>query len=138
MKKNQKNQKSKIATGYLVPENYFIDFSNRILSQLPDEESNIVSFHSNRFKIAVAIAAAILVIMMIPIYNQFTSTTLELDATTIEHHLTYQSDMDCYELVSELDESDFNQLQSTFQVSNETIETILATNPRLESLITDY
>lgn len=141
MKKFKLDKKSKNVTNFLVPENYFNDFSKKINIQLPEEERNVISFQSNKFKvaIAVAVAAVVLVGLLIPLYNTFySSTSLNIDATTIEHHLTYQSEIDSYELISELDESDMNQLQSNFQVHNETIETILAKDPALETLITDY
>jgi hypothetical protein len=136
MKKFKLEKKNTIASGFIVPEEYFIDFSEKVLSQLPKQESKVVSFFNNR-NIIYAVAAAVIIGLFIPFYNQISTTTVVLDANTIENHLTYQTDIDSYELISELEEEDINSIQSSLRLHDETIETILSKNPDLETLISE-
>ncbi len=137
MKKFKLEKKNTIASGFIVPEEYFIDFSKKVLSQLPEQESKVVSFFNTKNNIIYAVAAAVIIGLFIPFYNQISTTTVVLDANTIENHLTYQADIDSYELISELEEDDINSIQSSLRLHDETIETILSKNPDLETLISE-
>ena len=55
----------------------------------------------------------------------------------LENHLAYQTDINQYELISELDEEDLTKMESAIQLKDETIEDILTTNSDLERLITE-
>lgn len=83
-------------------------------------------------------AAAVLVVgLLLPIYNQFTTNSDEIDITTLENHLTYQSNLNSYDLISELDDEDLTKLGTTIGLKDETIEEILVTNSDLEKLISE-
>jgi hypothetical protein len=127
----------KIASGFNTPEQYFDDFSKKILLQLPHENEKIIPLFSNRLKWLWSVAAILIVGLLLPIYNQFTSTSEELDAATLENHLTYQIEINPYELISELDEENFNKIQPKVPLKNEIIEDILTKNPDLEVLISE-
>ena len=97
----------------------------------------IIPLYQKRKKIYFAIAAILIIGLTLPIYNQLFANSSELDASTLENHLTYQSNINQYELISELDEEDLNQLESTIHLNDENIEDALLTNSDLERLITE-
>ena len=137
MKTFKLENEPKIASGFTTPEHYFDDFSSKVMSQLPYEKTKVIPLYQSR-KTLFFVAAAVLVIgLLLPIYNQFLTTPDELYATTLENHLTYQTDINSYELISELEEEDINKIQPKITLKNEAIEDILTSNPDLERLIAE-
>ena len=110
MKTFKLENEPKIESGFIVPEQYFDDFSERFTAQLTEEKTLIIPLYQKRKKIYFAIAAILVIGLTLPIYNQLIANSSELDASTLENHLTYQSNLNQYELISELDEEDLNQL----------------------------
>ncbi len=137
MKTFKLENEPKIEPGFIVPEHYFDDFSKKVLSQLPEEKNNVIPLFQRRKNLFYAVAAVLVVSLLLPIYNQFSTTSQELDATTLENHLTYQTDINPYELISELDETEINKLQPKTSLKDETVEAFLTTNPDLERLISE-
>lgn len=135
MKAFKINEKSKIKSGFLIPDTYFDDFSKQILSQLPEKEISTIPLLKRNKTLLFAIAAMLVIALFLPIFNQFLSNSEELDTTTIENHLTYQNDITTYELISELEDEDLNKIGTTTELKDETIEDILTTNSDLEKLI---
>ncbi|MEY2923416.1 MAG: hypothetical protein RL108_2042, partial [Bacteroidota bacterium] len=80
MEKDKLNIKSKITSGFSTPENYFVDFSVKILSKLPQEESKIISLKTDKKYWLFAAAAAVLILLSIPVFNLIQSNTAELDS----------------------------------------------------------
>jgi hypothetical protein len=135
MKAFKLENEPKIESGFKTPEHYFENFSAKVLQQLPKEEPKVISLFQKR-KIVMMMAAAILVIaLMIPIVNTYTTKTKELDSNTLENYLTYQSNMNQYELINELDSEDINKINTTVVLEDETIEDLLSVNSNAENLI---
>ena len=124
MKAFKINEKSKIKSGFLIPDTYFDDFSKQILSQLPDKEISTIPLLKRNKTLLFAIAAMLVIALFLPIFNQFLFNSEELDTTTIENHLTYQNDITTYELISELEDEDLNKIGTTTELKDETIEDI--------------
>jgi hypothetical protein len=137
MKTFKLENEPKIESGFIVPDHYFDDFSEKVLSQLPNEKNTIIPLFQRRKNLFYAVAAVLVVSLLLPIYNQFSTTSQELDATTLENHLTYQTDINPYELISELEETEINKIQPSTNLKDETIEDLLTTNPDLERLISE-
>ena len=127
----------KIKSGFTIPEHYFNDFSEKLLFQLPEEKNNAIPLFQKRKKLILAAAAILIIGLLIPIYNQFTPNSQELDSNTLENHLTYQTDINPYDLISELEDKDITKMESKIPLKNEVIEDILTENPDLERLITE-
>lgn len=125
----------KIESGFIIPEHYFDDFSKKVLSQLPEEKSKVVPLFQRRKNMFFAAAAVFIIGLLVPIYNPFSTTSDELDTATLENHLSYQTDINSYELISGLDEDDLDEIETTIGLQDETIEDILVTNSDLEKLI---
>lgn len=125
----------KIKAGFIVPEHYFEDFSQKMLSQLPKEKVQIIPLFQTKRNLFLAIAAVFILALFIPIYNTFNINNTEIDNATLENHLTYQAEISSYELVSEIEDTDFNSIQIGSNLKDESVEDILTSNPDLEKLI---
>ncbi len=137
MKKFDLENMPKTTSGFIVPDNYFEDFSKKVLSQLPDETNRVIPLYKQKRKLIMAVAAILVVGLFIPIFNQLSKPAEELDLTTLENHLSYQTNINQYDLISELDEDDLNKMGATIQLKDEIIEEHLSTNSDLERLLSE-
>ena len=72
---------------------------------------------------------------MIPVYTTLSTNTKTLDETTLENYITYQSNVNQYDLISELELEDINKIKTTIPIEDEAIEDVLTTNSDMEHLI---
>jgi hypothetical protein len=135
MKTFKLENQPKIESGFKTPENYFENFSAKMTQQLPEKESKVISIFQKRKIILMTVAAILVIAMMIPVYTFFSTKSNELDETTLENYLTYQSSMNQYDLITELEPEDINKIETVFPLEDETIEDILTTNSDMEHLI---
>ncbi len=137
MKKFNLENIPKTTSGFIVPDNYFEDFSKNVLSQLPDETNRVIPLYKQKSKLLMAVAAILVIGLFIPIFNQLSKPSEELDLTTLENHLSYQTNINQYDLISELDEDDLNKMGATIQLNDEIIEEHLSSNSDLERLLSE-
>ena len=137
MKKFNLENAQKTTSGFIVPDNYFEDFSKKVLSQLPEEPNRVIPLYKQKSKLLMAVAAILVIGLFIPIFNQLSKPAEELDLTTLENHLSYQTNINQYDLISELDEDDLNKMGATIQLKDEIIEEHLSSNSDLESLLSE-
>ena len=137
MKKFNLENIPKTTSGFIVPDNYFEDFSKNVLSQLPDETKRVIPLYKQKSKLLMAVAAILVIGLFIPIFNQLSKPSEELDLTTLENHLSYQTNINQYDLISELDEDDINKMGATIQLKDEIIEEHLSSNSDLERLLSE-
>ncbi len=137
MKKFDLENIPKTTSGFIVPDNYFEDFSKNVLSQLPDETKRVIPLYKQKSKLLMAVAAILVIGLFIPIFNQLSKPSEELDLTTLENHLSYQTNINQYDLISELDEDDLNKMGATIQLKDEIIEEHLSSNSDLERLLSE-
>ena len=137
MKKFNLENIPKTTSGFIVPDNYFEDFSKNVLSQLSDETKRVIPLYKQKSKLIMAVAAILVIGLFIPIFNQLSKPSEELDLTTLENHLSYQTNINQYDLISELDEDDLNKMGATIQLNDEIIEEHLSSNSDLERLLSE-
>jgi hypothetical protein len=137
MKKFNLENIPKTTSGFIVPDNYFEDFSKKVLSQLPEEPNRVIPLYKQKSKLLMSVAAILVIGLFIPVYNQLSRPSEELDLTTLENHLSYQTNINQYDLISELDEDDLNKMGATIQLKDEIIEEHLSSNSDLESLLSE-
>jgi len=138
MKAFKLENEPKIRPGFKTPEHYFDDFSAKMLQQVNEEKQVKVIPIYNRKKVISLLAAAVVVIaLMIPIINNYNNTSKELDEDTLETYLSYQSNLNQYDLIKELDTKDIDKLNKGVALEQETLEDILASNPNIENLISE-
>ena len=129
------NNEPKIESGFKTPDHYFENFSEKMMLELAKEEPKVISFFQKRKKILMMVAAVLVIALMIPILNVSPTSTKELDDATLENYLSYQSNINQYDLINALEAEDINTIKTTIALEDNTIEDILATNANLEHLI---
>ncbi|KAF2509474.1 hypothetical protein EYY60_13950 [Flavobacterium zhairuonense] len=139
MKAFKLENEPKIKSGFKTPEHYFDDLSAKVLQQINEKEVEVkvIPFYKRKNVISIAAAAVIVFALMIPIINNYNDTSKELDEATLETYLSYQSNLNQYDLIQNLDTKDIQKLNKNVAIEDETLEDILASNPNIEHLISE-
>ncbi|AXB58676.1 hypothetical protein [Flavobacterium fluviale] len=137
MKTFKLENEPKIKSGFKAPEHYFDDFSEKVLQQLNEKEVKVIPFYKRKRSLSLAAAAVIGFALLIPIVNNYRATSNDLDEATLETYLAYQSNLNQYDLIQKLDNSDIEKLNNNITLEDETIEDILSTSPNIEHLISE-
>jgi hypothetical protein len=135
MKTFKLDNELKIETGFTVPENYFEDFSARMMQQLPENEPKIISIFAKKKTWMYAAAAILVLALSLPIYNNYFSRSSEIDETTLENYITYHSTVSDTDLVNLLDEQDIQKMSVDLNIEDITIENELSQNKNLEQYL---
>lgn len=136
MKEFKLNNIPKIESGFKTPDElYFENFSANLLSQLPKEEPKTISLFQKKKSIIMMVAAVFVLALAIPSLLKNASNTNELDATTLENYLSYQSNINQYDLINALDEEDIKNIDQDIELKDQTIEDILISNNNIEHYI---
>lgn len=126
----------KIKNGFKTPDHYFDDFSAKVLRQINEKEVKVIPIYKRKEVIAMFVAAVIVIALMIPIVNNY-SKSKELDEATLETYLSYQSNINQYDLIRELDTKDIEAINKNVVLEQETLEDVLSSNPNIENLISE-
>jgi len=137
MKEFKLENESKITTGFKTPENYFNDFSTKVLNHINEGEVKVIPIYKRKKVLAMLAAAVVFIALMIPVVNNYNNTSKDLDANTLETYLAYQSNLNQYDLINQLDTKDIESLNNNVALEKETLEDILSSNPNIESLISE-
>ena len=138
MKAFKLEDEPKIKSGFKTPEHYFDDFSTKVLQQINEKkEVKVIPFYKRKKVLSLLAAAVVVIALMIPIVNNYNATSKDLDEDTLETYLSYQSNLNQYDLIQNLDTKDIQALNKNVAIEDETLEDILATNPNIEHLISE-
>ena len=138
MKAFKLEDEPKIKSGFKTPEHYFDDFSTQVLQQINEKkEVKVIPFYKRKKVLSLLAAAVVVIALMIPIVNNYNATSKDLDEDTLETYLSYQSNLNQYDLIQNLDTKDIQALNKNVAIEDETLEDILATNPNIEHLISE-
>ncbi|WP_264538467.1 hypothetical protein [Flavobacterium sp. N1736] len=137
MKAFKLEDEPKIAPGFKTPEHYFDDLSIRVLQQINQTEVKVIPLYKRKKVLGMLAAAVVFVGLMIPIVNNYNNTSKELDEATLETYLSYQSNLNQYDLIKELDTKDIDKLNKSVALEQETLEDILSSSPNIENLISE-
>jgi hypothetical protein len=139
MKTFKLENEQKISTGFKAPDNYFDDFSAKVLQQINDKkEVKVIPLYKRKKVLSILAAALIIIALLIPVINNYNNKSKELDEDTLETYLSYQSNLNQYDLIQKLDTKDIQELSKNVAIEdNQTLEDILATNPNIEHLISE-
>lgn len=132
MKTFKLENEPKIESGFKTPENYFDTFSARVMQQSLTEEPKTISIFSKRKTWFYAAAAILIFGLSIPIYNQFSSPTSEIDDATLENYIAFQSTVSDADLANLLDEEDIQKMSIDLNIEDKTLESELTENKNLE------
>lgn len=137
MKTFKLENEPKIATGFKTPEDYFDDFSAKVLQQINEKEVKVIPLYKRKKVLTMAAAAAVFIGLMIPVVNNYNATSKDLDEATLENYLAYQSNLNQYDLIQNLDTNDIQKLNKNVAIEDETLEDILSSSPNIEHLISE-
>jgi hypothetical protein len=137
MKAFKLENEPKIESGFKTPDHYFDHFSAKVLHQLPENEPKVISIFQKGKTVIMMVAALLILALMIPIYTTISTNSKELDETTLENYLAYQSNLNQYDLISELETEDITKMQPISSTEDKVIEDILATDSDVEHLLTE-
>ncbi|SHM12311.1 hypothetical protein [Flavobacterium saccharophilum] len=138
MKAFKLENEPKIQTGFKTPDHYFDTLSAKVLQQINDKkEVKVIPIYKRKKVLSLVAAAAVVVTLMIPVVNNYNATSKELDEATLETYLSYQSNLNQYDLMKELDTKDIDKLNKGVALEQETLEDILSSNPNIENLISE-
>ena len=126
----------KIKTGFKTPDSYFDDFSAKVLGQINEKEIKVIPIYKRKEVIAMFVAAVIVIALMTPIVNNYTKSK-ELDEDTLETYLSYESNLNQYDLIRELDTKDIEAINKNVALEQETLEDVLSSSPNIENLISE-
>lgn len=136
MKTFKLENEPKIETGFKIPDHYFENFSAKMMKQLPIEEPKVISIFQKRKNSILLVAAILVIALMIPVLSPSVNNPNEIDTLTLENYLTYQSSVNPYDLISELETEDINNIKADNEVlEDEAIEDHLSENANLEHLL---
>ena len=135
MKTFKIENKSKITSGFTTPDNYFEDFSAKILQQIHKEEPKVISIFARRKTWIYAAAAILILALTIPIYLHYNTTTTEIDEATLENYITYHSTISDADLANLLDEKDIKKINIDLNIDDKSIENELSKNTNLEQYL---
>jgi hypothetical protein len=137
MKAFKLENEPKITTGFKTPDYYFDDFSAKVLQQINETEVKVIPLYKRKKVIAMLVAAVFVIGLMIPIINNYYNTSKEFDEASLETYLSYQSNLNQYDLINQLDTKDIEGLNKNVALEQETLEDILSSNPNIENLISE-
>lgn len=140
MKEFKLDNSTKIQSGFKVPDAYFETFAQNLMQKLPQEETKVVSIFQKRKIVMMLVAAVIAIALIIPIINTPAPLSKDIDGATLENYLSYQTNINQYDLIDALDEADINSIKTNVvsedsSLENNTIEDLLVTNGNLEQLL---
>lgn len=138
MKAFKLENEPKITTGFKTPDHYFDDFSTKVLQQINEtKEVKVIPIYKHKKVLTMLAAAIVFIGLMIPIVNNYNNTSKDLDEATLETYLSYQSNLNQYDLIKELDTKDIDKLNKSVALEQETLEDILSSSPNIENLISE-
>lgn len=131
MKTFKLENEPKIKSGFIAPENYFEDFSAKILQQLPNNEPKVISIFYRRKTWFYSAAAVIVLALTIPVYTYYNNSS-EIDPVTLENYISYHSNVSDVDLVSLLDENDIQKMDIDLNLEEKQIENELSSETNID------
>lgn len=136
MKTFKLENETKIESGFKTPDNYFDNFSAKMMERLPMNEPKVISIFQKRKNLFLLIAAILVLALLVPtLYNYSTTQKSSMDAAALENYITYQTNVNQYDLINVLETEDINNIKISMVIEDKAIEDVLSLNSNLENLI---
>ena len=103
---------AKINSGFVTPENYFDDFSEKLMAKLPAQEPKVISFYAINRSWIYSAAAILVIAFTIPVMNLWNEKPEVAYHTEVENYITNQSTITNDDLVELLEIEDIEQLKA--------------------------
>ena len=137
MKNFELDTNKKIISGFTIPDNYFDDFSERVLQKLPKEKTKIITFYSRNKRWFYSAAAVLVISLSVPIVYQIQNKEQETTSNEVESFLVNHTSLSDDDVVNLLDQEDIEKLKNVnAPIEKEALIDVLSNNSEIEQYIT--
>ena len=137
MKDFKLDTNEKITSGFKIPDNYFDDFSEKVMQRLPKEEPKVISFYAKNKRWIYSAAAVLVLALSVPIVYQMQNKEAEMTSSEVENYLVNNTTLSDDDIVNLLEQEDIDQLKEEAPIEKEALEEALSNNPEIEQYITN-
>ena len=130
------NKKPKLTAGFRTPDAYFEAVSDKIF-ETATRKTNPISVFRMSTKWKMAVAAILVIGVFVPVYMTLTKDTLEVEAPTIENYIVNNTNINQFDLISELESEEIENINVNLNIDGENMDAILTSNSKIENLITE-
>ncbi len=135
MKPINLDNEPKIETGFKVPENYFENFSERLLTKLPEKEVKVISIFEKQKNWLFAVAAILVLAISIPVLLNYSNKYNQIGSLTLENYITNNSNINDNDLAELLTQNDIENIKIDLKIEEKTLENELLENENLEEFL---
>lgn len=126
MKQFDLENDTKIDSGFKIPDNYFEEFENKIMSQVFEKEVKVIPFFQKRSFWLSAVAAVFVIGLFTAVYLNYYQSS----QTISEAYFDYDNSITIDEMADYLTDEDINKIEESLNIYNE--ETINYANEYLQ------
>lgn len=137
MKYFKLDNNEKITSGFKIPDDYFDDFSEKVMLRLPKEEPKVISFYARNKRWIYSAAAVLVLTLSVPIVYQMQNKEAEMTSSEVENYLVNNTTLSDDDIVNLLEQEDIYKLKEEAPIEKETLEEALSNNPEIEQYITN-
>jgi hypothetical protein len=138
MKDFKLDSNEKITSGFKIPDNYFDDFSEKVMQRLPKEEPKVISFYARNKRWIYSAAAVVVLALSVPIVYQMQNNETEMTSNEVESYLVNHTTLSDEDIVNLLDQEDIEKLKKAdAPMEKSAIEDALSNNTEIEQYITN-
>jgi hypothetical protein len=131
MKDFNLEKQAKIEPGFNAPEGYFDSFSEKIMTNIKNENPKVISLLDSNRKWMISIAASFLVLFSTGYYF-YNSNKNKTENAEIEQYIVNNSTITDDDIASLLSENDIEKLTIDYNLENNTTENIDIENLNIE------
>lgn len=136
MKDFKVDSKQKIDSGFKIPEDYFENFSKKVLLKINEPKPKLLSIFYKRKTWISAVAAVLIISLSVTLYTKIAVKTSE-ENLTLENYITNQSEINQYDFVALLDTKDIEKIKIDLKLDDEKIEEVLTNSSKIENYLTE-
>ncbi|SHH13915.1 hypothetical protein SAMN05444372_11732 [Flavobacterium micromati] len=137
MKTFKLDNEPKIESGFKTPDHYFENFSSKVMEKMAEDEIKVIPIFQKRNYVYFAVAAVLVISLLVPAMYNWSTNSSEIDSVALENYITYQSNVNQYDLINNLGEEDIKNIKVNIAIEDKAIEDVLSLNSNLENLIVE-
>lgn len=130
------NSEHKIESGFIIPEDYFEHFSEKVFLKINKQEPKVITPFYNRKTWISSVAAVLVISLSVTLYTKTVVKSSE-EKLTLENYITNQSEISQYDLVALLDIKDIEKIKIDLKLDDKKIEEVLTNSSEIENYLTE-
>ncbi len=135
MKPYNLENEPKINSGFKVPDNYFDDFSERLISKISEQDVKVISIYSKTKTWIYAVAAILIIGISIPVLNNYLINSSNIEKLALENYITENQSINDHDIAELLTQNDINKIKIDLEIEDQSIENELSGNENLEEYL---